>query len=63
MTVLASTLRIAAAAVSLAISPLPARAIVGGAADQGPLSRATVMVLSSKGGMCSAVVVAPDAVL
>ena len=40
-----------------------AHAIVGGAEDQGPLSRATVMVLSSKGGMCSAVVVAPDVVL
>jgi hypothetical protein len=40
-----------------------AHAIIGGTEDQGPLSRATVMVLSSQGGMCSAVVVAPDAVL
>jgi len=45
------------------LSALPAHAIVGGAPDQGPLSRATLMVLSSKGGMCSAIVVAPDAVL
>src|ERR687894_2414049 len=45
------------------LSALPAYAIVGGVPDQGPLSRATVMVLSSKGGMCSAVVVARDAVL
>jgi hypothetical protein len=63
MTVLASILRIAPAAVSLAISLSPARAIVGGTTEGGPLSRATVMVLSSKGGMCSAVVVAPDALL
>ena len=41
----------------------PAGAIVGGAEDHGPLSRATVMVLSSKGGVCSAVIVARDAVL
>jgi hypothetical protein len=41
----------------------PARAIVGGAEDEGPLARQTVMVLSSKGGVCSAVIVAADAVL
>jgi hypothetical protein len=40
-----------------------AKAIVGGAEDQGPLSRRSVMVLSSNGGVCSAVVVAPDVVL
>ncbi|HEX8167787.1 MAG TPA: trypsin-like serine protease [Beijerinckiaceae bacterium] len=41
----------------------PARAIVGGTEDAGPLARRTVMVLSSKGGVCSAVIVAADAVL
>lgn len=40
-----------------------AKAIVGGADDAGPLSRASVMVLSSKGGVCTAVVVAREAVL
>ncbi|MGO4704526.1 trypsin-like serine protease [Microvirga sp. 2MCAF38] len=40
-----------------------AKAIVGGAEDSGPFSRSTVMVLNSNGGMCSAVVVAQDAVL
>jgi hypothetical protein len=47
----------------LVVLALPAHAIVGGAEDAGPLSRATVMVLSSKGGMCSGIVVAPDVVL
>lgn len=46
-----------------ALTGSPAHAIVGGGEDGGPLSRATVMVLSSKGGMCTAVVVARDAVL
>ena len=41
----------------------PAAAIVGGAEDAGPLSRSAVMVLSSRGGVCSAVVLAPDVVL
>ena len=41
----------------------PAAAIVGGAEQAGPLAGASVMVLSSNGGVCSAVVVAPDAVL
>ena len=41
----------------------PAAAIVGGAQDTSPLARSSVMVLSSKGGVCSAVVVAPDVVL
>jgi len=45
------------------LAPLPARAIVGGADDTGPLSRAAIMVLSSRGGVCSGVVVAPDAIL
>ena len=53
-------LALAAFSMSLATN---AHAIVGGADDAGPLSRATVMVLSSKGGVCTAVVVAADAVL
>ncbi|WP_229426489.1 S1 family peptidase [Microvirga alba] len=40
-----------------------ALAIVGGAEDQGPLARQSVMVLSSNGGVCSAVVLARDVVL
>jgi len=40
-----------------------ARAIVGGAEHDGALAQASVMVLSSNGGVCSAVVVAPDVVL
>jgi hypothetical protein len=40
-----------------------AQAIVGGAEDQGPLARQSVMVLSSNGGVCSAVVLARDVVL
>jgi hypothetical protein len=41
----------------------PAAAIVGGAQDESPLARSSLMVLSSKGGVCSAVVVARDVVL
>jgi hypothetical protein len=41
----------------------PAAAIVGGAENAGPLGAASLMVLSSNGGVCSAIVVAPDAVL
>ena len=52
-----------AAAVALASMNGPAAAIVGGAEDESPLARSSVMVLSSKGGVCSAVVVAPDVVL
>ncbi|MBB4041410.1 hypothetical protein GGR34_003087 [Microvirga flocculans] len=40
-----------------------AQAIVGGAEDDGPLSRQSVMVLSSNGGVCTAVVLARDVVL
>jgi hypothetical protein len=40
-----------------------AQAIVGGAEDQGPLARQSVMVLSSNGGVCTAVVLARDVVL
>jgi hypothetical protein len=40
-----------------------AGAIVGGREGESPLGRASVMVLSSSGGVCSAVVVARDVVL
>jgi hypothetical protein len=45
------------------VTAAPAHAVVGGVEHDGPLARSSVMVLSSKGGVCSAVVVAPDAVL
>ncbi len=41
----------------------PVGAVVGGAEHGGPLAQASVMVLSSNGGVCTAVVVAPDALL
>ncbi|MDB5592158.1 S1 family peptidase [Enterovirga sp.] len=53
----------AALGAALAAWSGPAAAVVGGQQDAGPLSRATVMLLSSRGGVCSAVVVARDAVL
>src|ERR1700709_1507191 len=46
-----------------ALAPHPASAIVGGDEEAGPLARSALMVLSSRGGVCSGVVVAPDAVL
>ena len=58
-----SAFRTAALLASALVSASTAHAIVGGAEDHGPLARASVMVLSSKGGMCSAVVVAPDVVV
>nr|WP_091130071.1 S1 family peptidase [Microvirga guangxiensis] len=48
---------------ALPLAATGAKAIVGGAEDQGPLARQSVMVLSSNGGVCSAVVVARDVVL
>ncbi|HZH53270.1 MAG TPA: trypsin-like serine protease [Microvirga sp.] len=48
---------------AVVLSATGARAIVGGVEDAGPLARRSVMVLSSNGGVCSAVVVAPDVVL
>jgi hypothetical protein len=54
---------LAASLLATALSATGAGAIVGGTEDRGPLSRQSVMVLNSKGGMCSAVVVAPDVVL
>ena len=51
-------------AIALALAmPFPGHAIVGGAESEGPLERASVMVLSSKGGVCSAVIVDADVVL
>jgi hypothetical protein len=48
---------------ALVLCATAAGAVVGGREDAGALSRAGVMVLSSNGGMCSAVVLAPDAIL
>ena len=57
-------MRVAGPALAAALSAAPAAAVVGGAPDDGPLSRTSVMVLGSNGGVCSAVVVvALDAVL
>lgn len=52
-----------AAVLAVALATASAQAIVGGAEDAGPLSRESVMVLSSNGGVCSAVIVAPDVIL
>lgn len=54
--------RAALAAAATAMSG-GALAVVGGAEESGPLSRQTVMVLGSNGGVCTGVVVARDAVL
>jgi hypothetical protein len=51
---------VAAAALAALLAPAPARAIVGGA--EAPAGGA-VMVLSSRGGVCTGVVLAPDTVL
>lgn len=40
-----------------------AGAIVGASSEAHPMARSSVMVLNSRGGVCSAVVVAPDVVL
>jgi len=55
--------RFATLLLATVLSGTGAHAIVGGREDQGPLARQSVMVLSSNGGVCSAVVVAPDVVL
>lgn len=55
--------RLIAPLLAWSLAASQAQAIVGGAEDRGPLARQSVMVLSSNGGMCTAVVVAPDAVL
>ena len=56
-------MQVAGPVLAVAVLATPAAAVVGGAPDDGPLSRGSVMVLSSNGGVCSAVVVASDAVL
>jgi hypothetical protein len=56
-------MRVAGPALAAVLGAAPAAAVVGGAPDDGPLSRTSLMVLGSNGGVCSAVVVAPDAVL
>lgn len=55
--------RLITLALALSLAATGAQAIVGGAEEQGPLARQSVMVLSSNGGVCSAVVVAKDVVL
>lgn len=56
-------MRRAVLAMSMAVTASPAAAIVRGAPDDGPLKTRTVMVLAEGGGVCSGIVVAPDAVL
>ncbi|NIX76893.1 S1 family peptidase [Microvirga sp. c23x22] len=55
--------RLAALAIAASLLTTSALAIVGGAEDQSPLARQSVMVLSSHGGVCSAIVIARDVVL
>lgn len=55
--------RVGALASGLVLAAPQAGAVVGGREHDGPLSRQAVMVLTDGGGVCSAVVVAPDAVL
>lgn len=55
--------RLAGLAIAASLLTTNASAIVGGAEEKGPLARQSVMVLSSQGGVCSAVVVARDVVL
>lgn len=47
----------------LALPGAPAKAVIGGAADTSPLSRAAVMVLGSGGSVCSGVMLDDDIVL
>jgi len=54
---------VAGAALFMLCAATSAQAVVGGTVDEGPLSRATVMVLSSNGGVCSGIVLAADVVL
>ncbi|MFE1600052.1 trypsin-like serine protease [Methylobacterium sp. ID0610] len=52
------------AALFLAAGPQPARAVMGGRdAPADGLARASVMVLSSRGGVCSGIVLAPQLIL
>ncbi|KAA2237584.1 trypsin-like serine protease [Salinarimonas soli] len=52
-----------AAGLALALWPALAFAVIGGQDDPGPLARRSVMVLDSRGGVCSGVVLARDVVL
>ncbi len=52
----------AAAALSVG-SARPVSAVIGGAESASPPAGSAVMVLTSRGGMCSGVVIAPDVVL
>jgi hypothetical protein len=55
--------RLTSAALALTLSLGAAQAVVGGRTETGPLARTSVMVLSSRGGVCTGVVIAPDVVL
>ena len=55
--------RLITLSLALSLEATGAKAIVGGAEDGGPLARQSVMVLSSNGGVCSAVLGARDVVL
>ncbi|WP_262027643.1 S1 family peptidase [Microvirga sp. Mcv34] len=55
--------RLVVICLALPLMAAQAKAIVGGDEDEGPLARRSVMVLSSNGGVCSAVVLAKDVVL
>jgi hypothetical protein len=55
--------RLASAALALILPLGAAKAVVGGRTETGPLARSSVMVLSSRGGVCTGVVIAPDVVL
>ena len=55
--------RLATLVLAASLGPTNAWAILGGTEDGGPLARQSVMVLSSNGGVCSAVVLARDVVL
>lgn len=52
-----------AAAILSIGSAQPARAVIGGADSSAPPAGSTLMVLTSRGGMCSGVAIAPDVVL
>jgi hypothetical protein len=55
--------RLITLSLALSLGATGAKAIVGGTEDDGPLAQRSVMVLSSNGGVCSAVVLARDVVL
>ena len=51
------------AVLALALAPAAAGAVIGGAEGERATARSSVMVLSSRGGVCTAVLVAPDILL